>query len=262
MGTGFQIGPVMIPWYGFFIVLGIAAAMLLGYILVKRNGLDFDRFIQIACFVGLGAMVGAKILYLIVAWEQIDFSRITDPEYLNMLMGSGFVFYGGLIGGLIGLTLCGKILHIPVAEYARLTIPVIPVAHAFGRIGCAFVGCCYGVPYSGWGAVTYTDSLFAPNGISLFPVQAAEAVLELVIAAVLCAVIFRAGRSDKKPRSIELYLVLYAVMRFGLEFFRYDDAERGILAGMSTSQWISLGVCVGAAVYYVAGYHKKTSFPR
>ena len=70
-----------------------------------------------------------------------------------------------------------------------------------------------------------------------------------MIAAVLCAVIFRAGRSDKKPRSIELYLVLYAVVRFGLEFFRYDDAERGILAGMSTSQWISLGVCVGAAVW-------------
>lgn len=249
MGTGFQIGPVQIPWYGMFIVLGIAAAALLGYVLVKRCGLVYDRFIQTACFVGLGAMIGAKILYLAVSWDQIDFLRITDPDYVNALMGGGFVFYGGLIGGLIGLALCGKILHIPVGEYARYTIPVIPVAHAFGRMGCAFVGCCYGIPYSGWGAVTYTDSPVAPEGISLFPVQAVEAVLELAIAAVLCVAVLRAVRAGKKPRSIELYLVLYAVVRFVLEFLRYDDAERGILMGLSTSQWISVGVCVGAAVY-------------
>ena len=100
---GIQIGTIMISSYGLFIVLGIAAGVLLGYILMRINHLKFDDFIQIACFVGLGAMAGAKLLYLIVSWESIDFSRITDPEYFSALMGGGFVFYGGVFGGLHGL---------------------------------------------------------------------------------------------------------------------------------------------------------------
>ena len=222
---GIQIGTVMISWYGLFIVLGITAGVLLGYILMRINHLKFDDFIQVACFVGLGAMAGAKLLYLIVSWESIDLSRITDPEYFSALMGGGFVFYGGVFGGLLGLYLCGKILHIQVMVYARAAIPVIPVTHAFGRIGCAFVGCCYGVPYDGPGAV--------------------EAAGNLVIAAVLCLYGEICRRNSKKPKSLQVYLILYAAFRFALEYVRYDDSERGILMGLSTSQWISIVICTG-----------------
>lgn len=242
---GIQIGTVMISWYGLFIVLGITAGVLLGYILMRINHLKFDDFIQVACFVGLGAMAGAKLLYLIVSWESIDLSRITDPEYFSALMGGGFVFYGGVFGGLLGLYLCGKILHIQVAVYARAAIPVIPVAHAFGRIGCAMAGCCYGVPYDGPGAVVYTESIAAPLNVSLFPVQAVEAAGNLVIAAVLCLYGEVCRRNSKNPKSLQVYLILYAVFRFGLEYVRYDDSERGILMGLSTSQWISIVICIG-----------------
>lgn len=242
---GIQIGTVMISWYGLFIVLGITAGVLLGYILMRINHLKFDDFIQVACFVGLGAMAGAKLLYLIVSWESIDLSRITDPEYFSALMGGGFVFYGGVFGGLLGLYLCGKILHIQVAVYARAAIPVIPVAHAFGRIGCAMAGCCYGVPYDGPGAVVYTESIAAPLNVPLFPVQAVEAAGNLVIAAVLCLYGEVCRRNSKNPKSLQVYLILYAVFRFGLEYVRYDDSERGILMGLSTSQWISIVICIG-----------------
>ena len=242
---GIQIGTVMISWYGLFIVLGITAGVLLGYILMRINHLKFDDFIQIACFVGLGAMAGAKLLYLIVSWESIDFSRITDPEYFSALMGGGFVFYGGVFGGLLGLYLCSKILHIQVAVYARAAIPVIPVAHAFGRIGCAMAGCCYGVPYDGPGAVVYTESIAAPLNVPLFPVQAVEAAGNLAIAAVLCLYGEVCRRNSKNPKSLQVYLILYAVFRFALEYVRYDDSERGILLGLSTSQWISIAICTG-----------------
>lgn len=242
---GIQIGTVMISWYGLFIVLGITAGVLLGYILMRINHLKFDDFIQVACFVGLGAMAGAKLLYLIVSWESIDLSRITDPEYFSALMGGGFVFYGGVFGGLLGLYLCGKILHMQVAVYARAAIPVIPVAHAFGRIGCAMAGCCYGVPYDGPGAVVYTESIAAPLNVPLFPVQAVGAAGNLVIAAVLCLYGEVCRRNSKNPKSLQVYLILYAVFRFGLEYVRYDDSERGILMGLSTSQWISIVICIG-----------------
>lgn len=249
---GFEIGTVTIPWYGFFIVLGLGAAALLGYVLVKQAGLIYDEFIEIACFVGLGAMAGSKLLYLVVAWETIDVSRLTDLEYISALMGGGFVFYGGLAGGLLGLYLCGRLLHIPVMEYARQSLPVIPLAHGFGRIGCAFAGCCYGIPYDGPGAVVYTRSAAAPLGIPLFPVQAVEAAGEFVLAAVLGIYIASCRKGGRQPNSIRLYLALYAVLRFFLEFVRYDDSERGMLWGISTSQWISIGICVvlaGAEVW-------------
>lgn len=236
---GLEIGAVIIPWYGLFIVLGIAAGMILGFFLIRINHMKFDDFIQIVCFVGLGAMIGAKLLYLAVSWKSIDFSRITDLEYLNALMGGGFVFYGGLIG----LYLCGKILYIPVMDYARVAVPVIPLAHAFGRIGCAFVGCCYGVPYDGPGAVVYTESIAAPTGVPLFPVQAVEAAGNLVIVAVLCLYGKICRRNGKRAESLQLYLAMYAVFRFVLEFVRYDDSERGLLMGLSTSQWISIVIC-------------------
>lgn len=241
---GIQIGTISITWYGLFIVAGILAGAALGYVLMRINHMKYDDFIQIACFVGLGAMIGAKILYLIVSWESIDFSRITDLDYLNTLMGGGFVFYGGLIGGLAGLYLCGKILHIPVLEYAEATIPVIPLAHAFGRIGCAFVGCCYGIPYDGPGAVVYTESIAAPLNTPLFPVQAVEAAGNLVITGVLCMYGVYCRRQGRRAKSVQLYLVMYAVLRFVLEFLRYDDSERGIVLGLSTSQWISIIICI------------------
>lgn len=253
---GIEIGTVMIPWYGLFIVLGIAAGAVLGYFLMRIHHMEFDDFIQTACFVGLGAMIGAKLLYLLVSWRSIDFSRITDPEYLNALLGGGFVFYGGLIGGLLGLLLCGKILHIPVLDYARVSIPVIPLVHAFGRIGCAFVGCCYGVPYDGPGAVIYTESIAAPAGVPLFPVQAVEAAGNLVIAAVLCLYGEICRRNGKKAKGLQLYLVMYAVFRFVLEFVRYDDSERGILMGMSTSQWISIAICAAVVVTEILARRK------
>ena len=250
---GIWIGPVMVSWYGLFIVLGIIVGSALGYVLIRFSCMKFDDFIQIACFTGLGAMLGAKLLYLIVSWQKIDFSRITDPEYLNALLGGGFVFYGGLAGGLLGLYLCRKILHIPVMEYARSVIPVIPLAHAFGRIGCAVVGCCYGVPYDGPGAVVYTESISAPTGIPLFPVQAVETAGNLLLTAVLCGYIVFSKRKGKQAKSVQLYLVLYAVFRFILEFMRFDDGERGIILGLSTSQWISILICICIVILEIRG---------
>lgn len=252
---GIKIGPAFIPWYGLFIVIGIMAGMLLGYILIRRTKLRYDDFIQAACFAGLGAMAGAKILYFIVSWPNIDFSKITDPDYLGQLMGGGFVFYGGLLGGILGLVLCGKLLHIPIADLARETIPVIPLAHGLGRIGCALAGCCYGIPYDGPGAVVYEEAAAAPLHTPLFPVQAVEAAGEFLIAFLLCVYIFRCRKQKKKARSAELYLVMYAVLRFFLEYVRYDDSERGIFMGMSTSQWISTAVILAEIVFWL--WHRK-----
>lgn len=246
-----QIGRFSISWYGLFIVLGIFAGAVCGYVLMHIHHLEYDRFIQTACFAGLGAMTGAKILYLAVIWETIDFSELTDPEYVNSLMAGGFVYYGGLLGAAGGLYVCKRVLRINVEEYVCAAVPVLPLAHGFGRIGCAFAGCCYGIPYEGPGAVVYKASMIAPAGIPLFPVQALEAAGNFLICIILCLYGMVCRRKRIKSRAVSLYLLLYASFRFLLEFLRYDDQERGSVLGVSTSQWISIALILTVIIFSV-----------
>lgn len=244
---GFQIGTFLIPYYGFFIVLGVVAASVLGILQTRLAHKDYNDFIIIAALVALGGMVGAKVLYLIVSLDNIDFSRITESEYLNGIMSGGFVFYGGLIGGLLALIPCRKLIGPSLSSYVHACIPCIPLVHAFGRLGCSAVGCCFGMPYNGIFSIVYDNSPFAPNHIELFPVQAVEACCNFIITAFL---LWYIDIHKKHPiNSICLYLLLYSPVRFILEFARSDNEERGIYGIFSTSQWISLLLIMGTLIY-------------
>ena len=225
-----------IPFYGLMITCGVFAGSFAGYRFCRRWGLSTDRFILAGCYVFFFGMLGAKLLYIAVSLDQIDFSRLTEPAYLNALMLGGFVFYGGVLGGAAGAALASRIHHIRVLSYFYLCVPCLPLIHAFGRLGCFCAGCCFGMPYDGPLAVVYRASFGAPLGTPLFPVQLVEAAANLAIFLFLLLRLYRRGPG---PEQIGWYLLLYAPVRFVLEFFRYD-AVRGSLWLLSTSQWISL----------------------
>lgn len=248
---GIKIGDFFIAYYGVLIIAGVTAGIFLAGILTKKFHLIFDNFILEAAFGGLGGMIGAKLLYLLVSWNKIDFSRLMELSYVSELMRGGFVFYGGLAGGVLGLMICKKLCGISVWKYAEIYIPCLPLVHAFGRMGCTLTGCCYGIPYDGIGAIVYHHSIIAPNNITLFPVQVVEAGADLLIVVILLVYIFKKRKSHQN--SIILYCTLYAAVRFILEFLRYD-LDRGQFLWFSTSQWISLAVIGIVAIY---GFGKK-----
>jgi len=237
---GFYIGNFFVAYYGLFIAAGIILASFVGWYQVRRYSKDLNDFIIIAAAAGLLGVIGAKLLYIVVSFREIDFSRILEVEYISAVMAGGFVFYGGLIGGLLGLWICYKLLKLDVTAYVRIAIPCLPIVHAFGRFGCSVVGCCYGMQYNGLGKIMYDHSLFAPNHVYLFPIQLTEAVGNLLIAAILLYYINQKGGK----KGLELYLLLYGILRFILEFFR-GDARRGLFFGLSTSQYISLAILLG-----------------
>lgn len=236
MGSiGFFVGNRFIAYYGLMIVFGIVISVAVGMFQIKRLRLQMDNFFLIFTVCGLFGIIGAKILYLLVSWNTISLAKLCDPMYLNSLMQGGFVFYGGLIGALLGVGFCSKCLKINTKEYLCAVLPCLPLLHGFGRIGCLLVGCCYGVPYHGAFAITYTNSMFAPNNIPLFPVQGVEALTEISIAAILFLYINVFGGKN----SLYWYLIFYSSVRFLLEYLRFDN-ERGILWGLSISQYISV----------------------
>ncbi len=231
------IGNRFIPMYGVCMAAGILISLYIAYILTKQTGGDSDSLIVIATSaIGCG-LLGAKILYIIAtygirnAWSQMlkgDFS---------FLLGGGQVFYGGLICGIAGAFLGAWLAHEKLSSYCDAIVPCIPLGHAFGRLGCFFAGCCYGKPYEGIGGLS-----FPAIGIHYrtFPVQLIEIVINICVFAYL---IYYVHTDHKRFHVLYRYILIYALSRFLIEFARGDSA-RGVFKGMSTSQWISIGLFI------------------
>jgi phosphatidylglycerol:prolipoprotein diacylglycerol transferase len=148
---------------------------------------------------------------------------------------AGFVFYGGLVAALAFLAAAGLKVMRPEELSETVNAAVVPVliAHGFGRLGCFFAGCCYGVPI--------------PGTEIRHPTQIYESVFLFLLALALDQRSSRRAQGDAV-----VYLVAYPVFRFFTEFLRGDP--RGEAFGLSTSQWISLGLAAGAGFLIMQGY--------
>ncbi len=239
-----------IPPYGLFISVGFICALFSAYLLCKFLRCDYYDFLIIAFILLASGFIGAKILYLIVNINRINLKLIfSNIQSFASFLNSGFVFYGGLIGGSISLFLIYKFLKIDIKKYEKILVPSIVIAHAFGRIGCAFAGCCYGKPTEGFLYVQYSSSSYAPTGIKLVPVQAIESSFLFLL--FFCIVLLIIKRI--KIRFTLFYLLLYSIFRFVIEFFR-NDFLRGNICFLSTSQFISILIFIGTIIYLIFDY--------
>ncbi len=233
----FELGPITLYTYGVL----LAAAYLLGLKLAmeraKKRGLDHNRVLDLGIYIIISALIGAKLLLLVTDWRTFR----ADPRELLTLARSGGVFYGGLILAVsVALWYIRKV-GLPLWTTCDVFAPGIALGHVVGRFGCLFAGCCYGrethVPW----AITFTDPFAAANvgtplGVPLHPTQLYEAGAEFIILMVLLWS-ERKGRPFA-GRTFWLYMLLYAVSRFVIEFYRGD--ERGSVGALSTSQFISV----------------------
>ena len=232
----FKIGSQTVYTYGVLLaasyLLGLRLAMTRG----KRWGLNPSQVLDLGIYIIIAALVGAKLLLV-----------ITDPKaYLSSfdsllsLLRSGGVFYGGLILAIgVAFWFIAR-RRMPFWRTCDVFAPAISLGHVTGRLGCLAAGCCYGKPTTlPWG-ITFHNPLAAnvgtPLGIPLHPTQLYEAGAELLILGLLLAT-ERRGRAFE-GRTFWLYILLYAVSRFIIEFYRGDP--RGMVMGFSTSQFISL----------------------
>ena len=227
--------------YGICMVLGFFLAGFLACRKGKPHGMRWEDILIIGASTLGFALLGGSLLYA--------FATYSVRQIIDLLMAGkfdafgGIVFYGGLIGGVVGALLGIRLAHCKLGMAERAIIPFVPLGHAIGRVGCVMAGCCYGFEYEGFGAIHYPHAL---SGVSpeqgYFPVQPLESLINVVICLILLVL------SKKVKRRLDLlfsYLAMYAVSRFFLEMLR-GDAVRGIWGGISTSQIVSLvllGLC-------------------
>ena len=247
-----------IPMYAVLALLGAGAAWFYFHHRLRRRGENPGRTEQAFLWGVLGAILGAKLLYLLPLLPQLvaalPFLRTSPSYFLAKYLSGGFVFYGGLLGGLAGAWLFCKQRRTSFAALGRDLVPALPLFHAFGRVGCFLAGCCYGIPAPvGWLGVTFPASAVeAPGGVPLLPVQLYEAAGCFLLFLLLDHLTKRGWPGDCL---LALYLALYAPFRFLLEFLR-GDAVRGFLGPLSTSQVISLAVLAGVLFAHLL-HHRR-----
>lgn len=244
----FSIGPFTIYGYGLMIAIGIMAAYLVGEYRAKKHGLEAEHVFNYVIWCVIGGFAGSKLLYFITDIKNI----ITNPKVI-LNFQDGWVVYGGIIGGIFAAMMYSKIKKLKFLAYFDVLIPSVALAQGFGRIGCFLAGCCYGRETSSPFGIVFHDSAYAPNGVSLVPTQLISSGLNFVHFLIL---IWFAKKKKGDGQVGALYLILYSIGRFILEYFR-GDLLRGSVGTLSTSQFISIfTVIAGIALFWAAGRKK------
>lgn len=235
-----KIGSFELASYGLMTALGYAAAACYLLPRLKKINLDKDTFWNLIFIAFMGALLGSKLLYIVVSWPQLGETLAEKMTNIVRDFRYGFVFFGGMIASVGALVYYMKKKDLPILKTSDFLIVGLPLGHALGRIGCFLAGCCYGRPTElPWG-VAFTDphSLVAPNllGVHLHPTQLYEAVGNTLLFLLLH---FSSKKAHKPGTILTEYVVCYSLMRFVIEFFR-GDFRGAYMWGMSPSQWIAL----------------------
>lgn len=244
-----KIGPFTVYGYGLMIAIGIFFAYCLAEYRARKIGLEDEKIFGLTFSAVIGGILGGKILYYITVLPQI----MADPSLLYRDLVEGFVIYGALIGGFLGIVLYCRIRKMKLLAYLDLALPSVALAQGFGRIGCLLAGCCYGRETEGAFAITFHDSAYAPNGVPLIPTQIISSSLDFLHFALLLLFVKKWKKNDGQVTG--LYFMLYSAGRFILEYFR-GDLERGSVGVLSTSQFIAIFMFVFGAVFFF-GFGKK-----
>ena len=244
----FSVGPLTVHGYGLCIGIGIAAALLLIWRRAESRRFDTKDVNTLVLLILAAGFAGAKLFFLFAHWSEF----LADP--LGTLGAEGFVVYGGIVCGLLAAYLYCRKRSLAFLRWADCFMPGVALAQGFGRIGCFFAGCCFGKPTDSILGVVFPAGSAAPAGVPLWPVQLFSAGGDFLLAALLLLL------ERKKPRAgllTGVYLLLYSIGRFLIEFLRADP--RGAVGLLSTSQFIALFTAAAAAAILILRKRGKTA---
>lgn len=249
----FSIFGIDIHLYEICVLVGILACFIFAYIAMKKSGFSStarDTILMIGIIaIILGLTFGALL--------QSLYDFIANPKEGFKFEGK-MTFLGGLLGGVITYlgvyfiyvyainprlkekSLFKSDMNKGVWELLRFAPISITIAHAFGRIGCFFAGCCGGVATKMWFGVQ-----FPGEHVKVVPTQLFEAIFLFLISIVMIVLYFK----FHFKYNMSVYLIGYGVWRFIIEYFRND--ERGaFIPGLTPSQFWSLLMVIGGIVFF------------
>lgn len=253
----FHFGPLTVYSFGMMMALGFLAADYVIRLECKRHGFDPDYSSSVVIAAAVAGIVGSRI-YAIA--DDLP-TYLADPKSM-IFSGSGFVFYGGMIGGILGAYWVSRWYRISFAVTADMCAPALAIGQAIGRQGCQLAGDGdWGLPSKlpwamaypraivGWNADTVLKlddqyrlvSGFFP-GVRVHPAPIYETILYLGVFAILWSM---RKRSEPAGRLMYWYLLLAGFCRFMVEFVRINPR---VFHGLSEAQLIAFAMMVLGAI--------------
>ena len=221
----YNLAALPIRSYGVAMALAFVVGILIARRRAKALGYDPDVIIDLAFFVILASIAGARAAYVFVHW---DFFRL-DPSHIFRIWDGGLAQYGGVtLGAVAGLLFFNRRGMDPW-KGADIVAPSLALGIAIGRIGCFLNGCCHGKPCDLPWAVTFppgSHAQYAFPGEAVHPTQLYAALAALVFFFVLLAV------DRRKPFDgflLWLFVLLLAVYRFAIDPLRHYEAASFIV---------------------------------
>ena len=219
-----KIGPFTVFSYGLMLVVAFGISSLLASREAKRQNISPNIIFNLTFIVLISGIIGARIFYII---ENMGY-YLKEPLEIIMLQHGGLSWFGGLLAGVSVSILYLKNKKVATYKTLDLIIPFVALGQAMGRIGCLLNGCCFGKE-SNFGIY------FALHQKILIPTQAYSSLLLIFIFVFLR---FLQDKSHKDGEIFFLYLVLYSIKRFFIEFWRADNTV--IFSGLTLFQVLSI----------------------
>jgi phosphatidylglycerol:prolipoprotein diacylglycerol transferase len=235
-----KIGDFFIPTYGVLVTLGFLAGLWLSAKLAKRQGMDPNQVVDLAIYCALAGIIGAKLLMVL---SDFSYYREHPREIVSITtLQAGGIFQGGLILALATAYLIIRRKKMPGLATADVIAPGIALGYAIGRLGCFSAGCCWGQECHLPWAVTFRNPVAhemfgTPLDIPLHPTQLYSSFSSALIVLIL---LWRISKPHRDGAIVGLYLVLYSVTRFLIEFARDHELVNPLYGPLSAPQWIAL----------------------
>lgn len=254
----FSIGDFTVTSFGVMMFLSfVVGAWVMAKQFEKRD-MDPEIAWDVLLWVALGGILGAKLYY--VALHPADLFANPLRALTNR---GGLVWYGGFIGGVAAFWWQVRKRNLPLAGTFDSAAPALAIGYAVGRLGCFLVGDDYGRPTDSWVGIAFpegypptTAGYFRSIGHEISAAIPDTAVLavhptqlyEIAAATAMFAILWRLSGKLRPGRLFALYLVMYAVERFLVEFVRAKTDF--VTLGLTTSQIASILLLIIAGVIW------------
>lgn len=227
-----KIGPFTIYSYGLMLAVAFIVSSALAGLQAKRNNINPDIIFNLSLLVFISGIIGARILYI---FENATY-YIRNPFEIVMLQHGGLSWFGGVVVAIIfGISYLKK-RNLPIYKILDLVVPFVALAQAIGRIGCLLNGCCFG-------KISKFGLYFQIHKLVLIPTQLYSSLILIFIFVILR---FLQDRPHRKGQIFFLYLLLYSIKRFFIEFWRLDNQV--IFLGLTLFQIISIIIFILSAI--------------
>ena len=254
--VSYKLGPLQFTGFGFAMLMSFVIGQIILQREMERRGQDPQPAGDMIFAAVIGGLLGAKIYYALL---MQDLSSLTSR--------SGFVFWGGLIGGIIAVTAVVVKKRLGIARMSDMAAVALPAAYSIGRTGCWAVGDDYGKPWNGPFAVSFPEGAppstvanmqsafgvhFPPGTplnevVSVHPTQ----LYEVAMGAIMFFIILRVRKQPHRDGWLfGLYCLLAGIERIIVEFFRAKDDR--FFGAMTLAQMIGLGFALFGIAWMAA----------